>query len=320
VADVGEEATAAARTEDPSAATGLNVVLPPPTQTAEALALRDDARDSTGRVQEPGDEAAAGATAGATAAQPLQSPAAVSAEAAADLPALPMVRGRVTDQAGAPLPGAQVSIPGTSIGALAGPDGRFVIALGESTDTLPSEPLTLSVARIGYASVTQVVGAAEAVSSPLEISLAEQALDLDQIVVTSNRGAVAERQTTLARAAVDEAPGSTVGPPSLGAPHRWRESTRSEAEATVGFALALLPDRPIQAIWITTGSEPATVSIEQRLEDGTRIVLVETRHAMDDAVTPSSVPFVSTVRGDVTIFLVGDLPDESLETLLQQLR
>ena len=37
------------------------------------------------------------------------------------------IRGRVTDEAGDPLPGAQVSLVGTSMGAITNVDGEFVI-------------------------------------------------------------------------------------------------------------------------------------------------------------------------------------------------
>src|SRR5687767_13881243 len=64
------------------------------------------------------------------------------------------VRGRVTDgPAGRGVPDAQVSVEGTRLGALSGPNGDFTIL------AVPTGQRTIVVRRIGYSPATKVVAA-----------------------------------------------------------------------------------------------------------------------------------------------------------------
>lgn len=93
------------------------------------------------------------------------------------------VTGTVTDAAtGRPLTGAQVVVEGTQLGVLTDNRGRFILL------NAPSGQLTLRVLMIGYreATVTTTGGA-----DPVTVELQEEAISLDEIVVT---GVVGEQQ------------------------------------------------------------------------------------------------------------------------------
>jgi len=84
----------------------------------------------------------------------------------------------------APLPDVQVSVEGTTQGALTDAAGRFRI-VGLSGDTV-----RLSVRRLGYRPETRVVpvGAAD-----VQFTLTPRALELDRVVVTGTAGATEQR-------------------------------------------------------------------------------------------------------------------------------
>ena len=87
-----------------------------------------------------------------------------------------------------PLAGAQVSIPGTGLGSLTNNGGEFLIP------GVPVGQQTVRVQMIGYGTEESTinVGAAQAVS--VDISLTEQALALDEVVVTGTAGAARRRE------------------------------------------------------------------------------------------------------------------------------
>ncbi|MFN2635844.1 MAG: SusC/RagA family TonB-linked outer membrane protein [Gemmatimonadaceae bacterium] len=61
------------------------------------------------------------------------------------------ITGTITSDAGAPIAGVQVSIPGRGIGAITGPDGRYTIGRA------PTGTYTIRAQRIGFSPVTQQV-------------------------------------------------------------------------------------------------------------------------------------------------------------------
>jgi len=94
------------------------------------------------------------------------------------------VAGQVVDATNArPLAGAQVSVPGTQVGALADANGRFRFEVPEAT-------VTIRVDLIGYRSETITVDAG---TLDLRIPLSPQAVALDQIVVTGTPGGTQRR-------------------------------------------------------------------------------------------------------------------------------
>src|SRR5688572_13206207 len=83
------------------------------------------------------------------------------------------VRGRVTDAAsGRGLPEAQVSVEGTRLGALTGPNGDFTIA------NVSTGQRTIVVRRIGYAPATRAVAVTTDVASTGDIPLTASAMNL----------------------------------------------------------------------------------------------------------------------------------------------
>ena len=91
------------------------------------------------------------------------------------------ITGRVTDDGGRPIPGAQVGVLGTPVGALAGDDGTYRLVVRE-----PRGPTPLLVRFVGYrpgrATVAQTSGAATQ-----DFQLVRDVLQLSQIVTTGTR-------------------------------------------------------------------------------------------------------------------------------------
>jgi TonB-linked SusC/RagA family outer membrane protein len=98
------------------------------------------------------------------------------------------VTGRVTNQqTGEPLAAVQVFIEGSGIGALSQQNGRFLL-LNVSVGTH-----TLTAERIGYRSVTATIMVAAGQTVVQDFQLAEEALGLDEIIVTGTPGGTQRR-------------------------------------------------------------------------------------------------------------------------------
>ncbi len=98
------------------------------------------------------------------------------------------VTGRVTNQAtGEPLAAVQVFIAGSGIGALSQQNGRYLLL------NVPAGTHTLTAERIGYRSVSQQVAVAAAATVVQDFALSEEALGLDEIVVTGTPGGTQRR-------------------------------------------------------------------------------------------------------------------------------
>jgi iron complex outermembrane receptor protein len=95
------------------------------------------------------------------------------------LPALAraqVLRGRVLDQAGQPVPYASVAVPARHLGTTANATGAFALP------DLPPGPHALEVSAVGYASTTQTVALPTA--APLVVRLAKAEKALTEVVVT----------------------------------------------------------------------------------------------------------------------------------------
>ncbi|MEX2110808.1 MAG: SusC/RagA family TonB-linked outer membrane protein [Gemmatimonadaceae bacterium] len=119
------------------------------------------------------------------------------------------IRGRVTDVAtGAPVPGAQVRVDGTTLGAQTGPDGSYAIA------GVPTGALFVSTRRVGYAPERAAVTAVAGGSITRDFALRTAAVTLNEVVVTGVAAPTTKRQLgntieTVAGEEVARAPGIT---------------------------------------------------------------------------------------------------------------
>ncbi|MBI4539906.1 MAG: SusC/RagA family TonB-linked outer membrane protein [Gemmatimonadetes bacterium] len=110
------------------------------------------------------------------------------AEAAEPAQQVGTVMGRVVDRATlAPLAAVQVHIPALDIGALTAANGRFLLV------SVPAGTREVRAERIGYSSVTQQVEVTAGATAELNFQMSEEALALDEIVVTGTPGAMQKR-------------------------------------------------------------------------------------------------------------------------------
>jgi TonB-linked SusC/RagA family outer membrane protein len=99
------------------------------------------------------------------------------------------ITGTVTNAANArPLDGAQVSIDGTTLGALANAQGRYLIL------NAPAGTHTLRVTMIGFGTERQEVTVTAGGSATADFQLSETALALDEIVVTGTAAEVRAKE------------------------------------------------------------------------------------------------------------------------------
>jgi TonB-dependent SusC/RagA subfamily outer membrane receptor len=113
---------------------------------------------------------------------------ALSLALAGDAAAQGSVTGRIVQASTLrPLPGAQVSIPGSGIGALANNDGRFLLV------NVPVGQHTVRVEIIGFSTQEKSVTVPNGQSVATDFQLETQALGLDEIVVTGTAGGVQRR-------------------------------------------------------------------------------------------------------------------------------
>ncbi len=110
------------------------------------------------------------------------------------------ITGLVTDAAtGAALGEVQVYVPGTGLGALTRPDGRFLIL------NVPPGERTVRAERIGMQMQTRTVTVAAGGIAEVDFELQNEALGLDEIVVTGTAGQARRREVGTSVTQVDMA-------------------------------------------------------------------------------------------------------------------
>lgn len=117
------------------------------------------------------------------------------------------IRGRVTNASTMrPLSGAQISISGIGRGALTNAQGEFLIV------NVPSGSYTVQLQMIGYGRMEQPVVVSAGETAVADFSVAEQALALDEVVVTGTAGAARRREigNSIAQIDVSEVPEPTL--------------------------------------------------------------------------------------------------------------
>lgn len=89
------------------------------------------------------------------------------------------ISGTVTDaDSGSPLPGANITVKGTSIGTATDVDGKYKLSV-------PSNSNTLVISSIGYATQEIALG----VSNVVDVKLSSSASELEEVVISVGRGA-----------------------------------------------------------------------------------------------------------------------------------
>ena len=110
------------------------------------------------------------------------------------------ISGRVTDASvGRGLPDVQVTVSGTRIGALTGPNGEYMLT------GVPAGQRTITVRRIGYRPVNQTVQVIPGATSTADVALGVSAINLSEVVVTGTGTATEKRKVGTNIATVDSA-------------------------------------------------------------------------------------------------------------------
>jgi TonB-linked SusC/RagA family outer membrane protein len=101
-----------------------------------------------------------------------------------------LVKGKVAEDNGDPLPGANVRIKGTTIGTVADADGNFTFTIPDAN----GQAVTIESTFIGYAAVSNSIVALAGQSTTLEVKLLTDFLALDEVVVTGQGVATTRKQ------------------------------------------------------------------------------------------------------------------------------
>lgn len=110
------------------------------------------------------------------------------------------ISGTVTDQrSGQPLPGVQVNIVGTMIGALTDAQGRYRIV------NAPAGPARLRARLLGYTAVERAIAPEDGRTISVDFTLTSSPLSLDAVVVTGTAGGSQVREIGNAVGRVDAA-------------------------------------------------------------------------------------------------------------------
>jgi iron complex outermembrane receptor protein len=92
-----------------------------------------------------------------------------------------VVTGRVVDSTGAPLPGVNVVVAGSAIGAATDADGRFRLPA-----VPPGNPV-VEVSMVGYRRIRNAISLSPGATVELNFRLEEEVLQSDEVVVVANR-------------------------------------------------------------------------------------------------------------------------------------
>ena len=99
------------------------------------------------------------------------------------------IGGKVTDQQGKGIPGITVQVKGTTFGAVTNPDGAYTL-----NATLKPGAYTLRFTGIGFGSREEALQVGDAASYTVDVRLSEDALGLDEVVVTGTTDGTTRKQ------------------------------------------------------------------------------------------------------------------------------
>ena len=110
------------------------------------------------------------------------------------------ISGRITDASiGRGLPDVQVTVTGTRIGTLTGPNGEYTL------NGVPTGSRTLTLRRIGYQPTTRTVDVVSGTAATADVALNVSAVNLSEVVVTGTGTATEKRKVGTSIATVDSA-------------------------------------------------------------------------------------------------------------------
>ncbi|MGI9140990.1 MAG: SusC/RagA family TonB-linked outer membrane protein [Gemmatimonadaceae bacterium] len=114
-----------------------------------------------------------------------------------------VIAGTVLGAGGQPLPGAQIRVTGTSLGAVTDASGRFRIV------GLAGAQAAIEIRRIGYRMESRQVQVGDA---NVRVSMAEQSVALDAVVVTGTAGGQSKRELGNAVSTINAAQAKEIAP------------------------------------------------------------------------------------------------------------
>ena len=98
------------------------------------------------------------------------------------------VRGKITNPGGQPVPGAQVLVLRTTLGAQAAADGSYIIA------RIPAGVAVIRARAIGYESTERTVTLSAGQTLTIDFTIKTSPVSLDQVVVTGTAGSARKRE------------------------------------------------------------------------------------------------------------------------------
>lgn len=194
-----------------------------------------------------------------------------------------------------PLAGAQVYIVDSSIGTLTNAQGRFVL------QNVPAGQVTVAVRLIGYGAAEQAVTVLDGQSTDLSITLQQQALALDDIVVTGTAGQARRREVGNSISAINVAdvalPASSVD--------RMLQSQAAgvminESSGSVGSGTQI---RLRGAISVSQSNQP--------------LIYIDGIRVNSEPYAKNTAPFGNTLTGsaNVTASPLADIPATDIERI-----
>jgi hypothetical protein len=237
------------------------------------------------------------------------------------VPAGLVVRGRVVDaESGAAIPATQVFIPERDIGVLTAQDGTFTLFLPGAAGA-DSSQMTLVAQRIGYGQMARGLTVRSGDTLLADITLTEQALMLDEIVVTgipssAQRRAIGNSVTVAGAAASDSRTEATI--PGVA----WTSQGRDPAEARAGFGLLTVPGLPVRGIDVGTLDGAPVVRVLQELREGVFLTLFLAESELSPSRLEGAGGAVATMARRDGVWVLGSAPmaPDSLVVMLERLR